>query len=69
MYLPRPLDGLGPGLVRGDHHADGDGQVVGWPRLADFGRGQVEGDPLAGKHHPRVSYGRADTLTGMAYPN
>ena len=38
------FDGPGPGLLRGDHHADGDGQVIGWPRLADVGRGQIDGD-------------------------
>jgi hypothetical protein len=51
----RALDGLGPDLFRGDQHADGDGQVVGRPGLADVGRGQVDGDALAGKEQAMAS--------------
>jgi len=46
----RVLDRLGPRLLRGDEHAHGDGQVVGRPSLADVGRGQVDGDALAGEN-------------------
>ncbi len=63
----RPFQPVGPDLVGGRQHADGNGQVIRRAFLTQIGRGEVDGDALvAGELQPAVLNGGVDPVAALA---